>query len=319
VSEASPEGLSEPIETSGLDVERVDGYMRYLRYERRMSVNTEQNYRRDLNALMRFLADEGLPGWEAVDSYHIRAFASWCNRRGLKATSIQRRLSALRGFFAYLIREGVVESNPARDVPSPKPPGRLPKTLDVDQVARLLHLEGDEPLVVRDRAIMELFYSSGLRLSELTRLNTADIDLADGMVRVTGKGEKERVVPIGRKAREALTRWLGSRRTLLRGRDEEALFVSRLGRRLSSRSVQSRIRQWARQLGMAGNVHPHQLRHSFATHLLESSGDLRAVQELLGHADIGTTQIYTHLDFQHLARIYDKSHPRARKRNRDRS
>ena len=257
----------------GLDVASVDGYMRHLRYERRMSINTTQNYRRDINALMRFLADEDLPGWEAVDSYHIRAFASWCNRRGLAARSIQRRLSALRG---------------------------------------------DEPLVLRDRAIMELFYSSGLRLAELTRLDIADLDLGDGLVRVTGKGNKERVVPVGRKAREALARWLSARRELIKGGEEPALFVSRLGRRLSTRSVQVRIRQWARRLGMASTVHPHQLRHSFATHLLESSGDLRAVQELLGHANIGTTQIYTHLDFQHLARIYDKSHPRARKRSRGR-
>jgi integrase/recombinase XerC len=302
----------------GLDVASVDGYMRYLRYERRMSINTTQNYRRDINALMRFLADEDLPGWEAVDSYHIRAFASWCNRRGLAARSIQRRLSALRGFFAFLVRENVIDANPAVEVPSPKLPGRLPKTLDVDEVARLLELDGDEPLVLRDRAIMELFYSSGLRLAELTRLDIPDLDLGDGLVRVTGKGNKERVVPVGRKAREALARWLGARRELLKGREEPALFVSRLGRRLSTRSVQVRIREWARRLGMASTVHPHQLRHSFATHLLESSGDLRAVQELLGHANIGTTQIYTHLDFQHLARIYDKSHPRARKRSRGR-
>jgi integrase/recombinase XerC len=303
----------------GLEVARIDDYMHYLRYERRMSINTEQNYRRDLNALMRFLATEDLPGWEAVDSYHIRAFASWCHRRGLAARSIQRRLSALRGFFAFLIRENVMDANPARDVPSPKLPGHLPKTLDVDQVARLLELEGDEPLVLRDRAIMELFYSSGLRLAELTGLDVADLDLGDGLVRVTGKGSKERVVPVGSKAREALGRWLNGRRKLLKGAEEEALFISRLGRRLSTRSVQTRVREWARRLGMATSVHPHQLRHSFATHLLESSGDLRAVQELLGHANIGTTQIYTHLDFQHLARIYDKSHPRARKRNRGRT
>jgi integrase/recombinase XerC len=307
------------VSEKGLEVARVDDYMRYLRYERRMSINTEQNYRRDLNALMRFLSTEDLPGWAAVDSYHIRAFASWCHRRGLAARSIQRRLSALRGFFAYLIRENVMEANPASDVPSPKLPGRLPKTLDVDQVARLLELEGDEPLVLRDRAIMELFYSSGLRLAELTGLDVADLDLGDGLVRVTGKGSKERVVPVGSKAREALARWLKGRRRLLKGAEEEALFVSRLGRRLSTRSVQTRVRGWARRLGMATSVHPHQLRHSFATHLLESSGDLRAVQELLGHANIGTTQIYTHLDFQHLARIYDKSHPRARKRNRGRT
>jgi integrase/recombinase XerC len=210
-------------------------------------------------------------------------------------------------------------ANPASDVPSPKLPGRLPKTLDVDQIARLLELEGDDPLVLRDRAVMELFYSSGLRLSELTGLDVADLDLAEGLVRVTGKGGKERIVPVGRKAREALTQWLNARREILGEAAEEALFVSRLGRRLSTRSVQTRVREWARRLGMATGVHPHQLRHSFATHLLESSGDLRAVQELLGHANIGTTQIYTHLDFQHLARIYDKSHPRARKRSRGRS
>jgi integrase/recombinase XerC len=303
----------------GLDDARVEGYMRYLRYERRMANNTALNYRRDIRALMRFLADEELPGWEAVDSYHIRAFSSWCHRRGLAARSIQRRLSALRGFFGFLIREGVMAANPASDVPSPKLPGRLPKTLDVDQIARLLELEGDDPLVLRDRAVMELFYSSGLRLSELTGLDVADLDLAEGLVRVTGKGGKERIVPVGRKAREALTQWLNARREILGEAAEEALFVSRLGRRLSTRSVQTRVREWARRLGMATGVHPHQLRHSFATHLLESSGDLRAVQELLGHANIGTTQIYTHLDFQHLARIYDKSHPRARKRSRGRS
>ena len=309
----------ETLNEQGLDTAHVDGYVRFLRYERRMARNTEQNYRRDINALMRFLAKENLPGWAAVDTYHIRAFTSWCNRRGLAPRSIQRRLSALRGFFAYLIRENLIDSNPASDVPSPKVPGHLPKTLSVDEVARLLELEGDDPLVLRDRAVMELFYSSGLRLSELTGLNTGDIDLGDGSVRVLGKGGKERIVPVGSKASEAVTRYLGVRGQLLRKKDSEALFVSRLGRRLSTRAVQERVRQWARKLGMASSVHPHQLRHSFATHLLESSGDLRAVQELLGHANIGTTQIYTHLDFQHLARIYDKSHPRARKRKRDRS
>jgi len=278
-----------------------------------MSPNTEKNYRRDINLLRRFLEEEDLNSWDEIDSYHIRAFTSWCHRRGLAASSIQRRLSALRSFFSYLVREGVIEGNPATDVPSPKRPGRLPKTLDVDEIAHLLNLKGDEPLTCRDRAIMELFYSSGLRLAELASLSLIDLDLAEGMVTVTGKGNKTRILPVGSKAQEALVAWLAARRGMLRG-EEEALFLSRLGTRLSARSIQQRLRDWSKRLGMSSKVHPHQLRHSFATHMLESSGDLRAVQELLGHADIGTTQIYTHLDFQHLARIYDKSHPRAHKR-----
>ena len=297
-----------------LDQDLVQAYVRHLRYERRMSPNTEKNYRRDINLLCRFLEEEDLTGWEQVDSYHIRAFTSWCHRRGLAPRSIQRRLSALRGFFGYLVREGIIEGNPASDVPSPKLPGRLPKTLDVDEIAHLLNLEGDEPLTCRDRAIMELFYSSGLRLAELASLSLIDLDLAEGMVTVTGKGNKTRILPVGSKARDALVTWLAARRGMVRGEEDEALFLSRLGKRLSARSIQQRLRDWSKRLGMNSKVHPHQLRHSFATHMLESSGDLRAVQELLGHSDIGTTQIYTHLDFQHLARIYDKSHPRAHKR-----
>jgi integrase/recombinase XerC len=291
-------------------------YLRYLRYERRMSPNTERNYQRDIEALCRFLEREDLHGWDDVDSYHIRAFASWCHRRGLAPRSIQRRLSALRGFFRFLLREGRVESNPAADVPSPKLPKRLPKTLDVDQIARLLEIDGDSPLALRDRAIMELFYSSGMRLAELVGLKVTDLDLADGSVRVLGKGNKTRILPVGRKAREAIQAWLGTRSDFP-GHDLDALFLSRRGQALSARAVQARLREWSRRIGLATGVNPHLLRHSFATHLLESSGDLRSVQELLGHADISTTQIYTHLDFQHLARIYDKSHPRARKRERD--
>ncbi len=301
---------------SGLDREWILAYGRHLRYERRMSSNTEKNYRRDVNALRRFLESEKLASWGSVDTYHIRAFASWSHRRGLAASSIQRRLSALRGFFRYLLREGEVEANPVLDVQAPPLAKRLPKTLDVDQVARLLEIDSDHPLAVRDRAIMELFYSSGLRLAELTGLDITDLDLSEGSVRVTGKGNKTRVLPIGRKAVTAINRWLAIRADKA-DTEETALFVSRLGRRISTRTVQTRLREWSRRLGMASGVNPHLLRHSFATHLLESSGDLRAVQELLGHADIGTTQIYTHLDFQHLARIYDKSHPRARKRQDD--
>ncbi|KPK60870.1 MAG: recombinase XerC [Gammaproteobacteria bacterium SG8_31] len=294
----------------------VHDYLRYLRYERRMSPNTERNYQRDIEALCRFLEREDLSGWEDIDSYHIRAFASWCHRRGLAPRSIQRRMSALRGLFRFLLREGLVDSNPAADVPSPKMPKRLPKTLDVDQIARLLEINGNGPLALRDRAIMELFYSSGLRLAELVGLKVTDLDLVDGTVTVVGKGNKTRILPVGGKAREAITAWLRARAEMA-GHDLEALFLSRRGRPLSPRAVQTRLREWSRRIGMATGVNPHLLRHSFATHLLESSGDLRSVQELLGHADISTTQIYTHLDFQHLARIYDKSHPRARKRGRD--
>ncbi len=291
-------------------------YLRYLRYERRMSPNTERNYRRDIEALCRYLEREDLSGWQDIDSYHIRAFASWCHRRGLAPRSIQRRMSALRGFFRFLLREGRVESNPAADVPSPKLPKRLPKTLDVDQIARLLEISGDSPLALRDRAIMELFYSSGMRLAELVGLKITDLDLAEGTVRVVGKGSKTRILPVGSKAREAIAAWLRAR-SEMPGHELDALFLSRRGQPLSPRAVQTRLREWSRRIGMATGVNPHLLRHSFATHLLESSGDLRSVQELLGHADISTTQIYTHLDFQHLARIYDKSHPRARKRERD--
>jgi len=299
-----------------LDRAPVHEYLRYLRYERRMSPNTERNYRRDIGALCRYLEREELSGWQDIDSYHIRAFASWCHRRGLAPRSIQRRMSALRGFFRFLLREGRVESNPAADVPSPKLPKRLPKTLDVDQIARLLEISGDSPLELRDRAIMELFYSSGMRLAELVGLRITDLDLAEGTVRVVGKGSKTRILPVGSKATEAIAAWLRAR-SEMPGHDLDALFLSRRGRPLSPRAVQTRLREWSRRIGMATGVNPHLLRHSFATHLLESSGDLRSVQELLGHADISTTQIYTHLDFQHLARIYDKSHPRARKRERD--
>lgn len=299
-----------------LDREPIHGYLRHLRYERRMSPNTERNYYRDIDALCDFLEKEDLSNWSDIDAYHIRAFASWCHRRGLAPRSIQRRLSALRGFFRYLLREGLVDSNPAADVPSPKTAKRLPKTLDVDQIARLLEIDGDSPLAIRDRAIMELFYSSGLRLAELTNLKVTDIDLAEGTVQVLGKGNKSRLLPVGRKAREAIVAWLKVRGDMP-GHEEGALFLSRRGGGLGPRAIQSRLREWSRKIGLSTGVNPHLLRHSFATHLLESSGDLRSVQELLGHADISTTQIYTHLDFQHLARIYDKSHPRARKKDRD--
>jgi integrase/recombinase XerC len=240
-------------------------------------------------------------------------FAARSHAAGLNPRSVQRRLSAARGFFNYLTRESVVASNPAVDIRAPKAARRLPGTLDVDQICQLLDIPGNDALAVRDRAIMELFYSSGLRLAELVGLSITDIDLADRTVRVLGKGSKTRVVPVGRKACDAIRAWLRERAALA-DIDETALFVGRNGTRLKARAVQLRIAMWARRKGLPSRVYPHLFRHSFATHLLESSKDLRGVQELLGHADISTTQVYTHLDFAHLARTYDASHPRAKRK-----
>jgi len=222
-------------------------------------------------------------------------------------------LSAVRTFLSYLIETGVLKANAAVHVQAPKPPRRLPATLDADQVASLLAISGEEPLTLRDRAILELFYSSGLRLAELVGLDLGDVDAADRTVRVLGKGSKTRVVPVGKQALAALHDWLQVRPELAR-HGELALFVTRRGERVSARAVQLRVNEWARRQGAPTGVHPHMLRHSFATHVLESSGDLRAVQEMLGHASLSTTQIYTHLDFQHLAHVYDQAHPRARRR-----
>ena len=240
-------------------------------------------------------------------------FAAREHRRGLAPRSVQRRLSACRGLFRYLVREGEMRADPSGDVRAPKAKKRLPVPLDADAMARLLEFRGDDSLGVRDKAIMELFYSSGLRLAELLGLDLLDLDLRDRTVRVLGKGRKERIVPVGRHAVEALQAWLGER-TKLAAVGEPAVFVGARGERLGPRIVQRRIARWARLQGLPLHVHPHMLRHSFASHLLESSQNLRAVQELLGHASISTTQVYTHLDFQHLARIYDAAHPRARRK-----
>jgi integrase/recombinase XerC len=293
--------------------EHIDPFLKQLAVERRLSAHTVAAYRRDLCVLMAFCREEGLTKPAELDSYRVRRFAAACHRRGLSPRSIARRLSAVRGFLAYLVQCGIVASNAAVHVQAPKPSRRLPSTLDADQIAALLARGGDELLTVRDRAVLELFYSSGLRLAELIGLDLIDIDLADRVVRVLGKGRKERVVPVGRHAVKAIAAWL-ERRAELAANDEQALFVSRKGRRLAARTVQARVGRWAWQQGAPVAVHPHMLRHSFASHMLESSGNLRAVQELLGHASLSTTQVYTHLDFQHLAHIYDKSHPRARRR-----
>lgn len=294
----------------------IQQFLAHLVNERRLSEHTIAAYRRDLLALDQYRRSQKIDSWDQLGPFEIRRFAAEIHRKGLSPRSIARRLSAARSFFAYLLRENVVRTNPAVDVQAPKAPRRLPNTLDADQMARLLQESDDpeaDPALIRDRAIMELLYSSGLRLGELVGLDIVDLDMADATVRVTGKGNKTRILPVGRHARRALNNWLGIRGNLL-ALDEAALFVGQRGRRIHPRTVQNRVKRWAQLAGAPVAVHPHMLRHSFASHLLESSGDLRGVQELLGHADISTTQVYTHLDFQHLARIYDTSHPRARRR-----
>jgi integrase/recombinase XerC len=298
--------------TSGVDRARIDAYLAHLSKERRLSPHTASNYARDLRALADFAA-RGELEWKSFDSQHVRVFAARSHAGGLSPRSVQRRLSAVRGFFNYLVRERVVPNNPAADVRAPKAAKRLPGTLDVDSINQLLDIPDEGPLAARDRAIMELFYSSGLRLDELVRLDLRDLDLADRTVRVLGKGSKTRILPVGRKALEALRLWFRERTTLAT-LEETAVFVAKNGSRLQHRAVQRRIAYWARRKGLPARVYPHLFRHSFATHLLESSKDLRGVQELLGHADISTTQVYTHLDFAHLARTYDASHPRAKRK-----
>jgi integrase/recombinase XerC len=287
-------------------------FLHHLQTERRLSANTCIHYRRDLGELLVWCDRAGISCWGDLDTHHVRQYAAQCHRRGLKGRSIQRRLSALRTFFNYLLREQAVQRNPGLDVRAPRSEQHLPDTLNVDDVNHLLTTGGDDALGLRDHAMLELLYSSGLRLAELVALDAGDVDFAERMVRVTGKGAKTRVIPVGSKAINALQSWLRVRPRQLAAA-ETAMFTSRSGRRLGHRAVQQRVRQWARRKGIPGDLHPHTLRHSFASHVLESSGDLRAVQELLGHADISTTQIYTHLDFQHLARVYDAAHPRARK------
>ena len=273
--------------------------------ERRSSPNTLAAYARDLR---RFADEAGETPSRAIGTADIRRFAACLHARGLSPRSIARHLSSVRGLFTFLVGRGTVGANPASGVRAPKLRPRLPKTLDVDQTATLFTSAATTPIEIRDRAIAELFYSSGLRLSELVGMDVRDLDLANGFATVTGKGQKVRIVPVGRAAQVALEAWLATR-TPFRG--DEPLFTGRQGTRLSARNVQLRLKRLGRLTSGNDAVHPHMLRHSFASHLLESSGDLRAVQELLGHANISTTQIYTHLDFQHLAKVYDDAHPRA--------
>jgi integrase/recombinase XerC len=290
----------------------IERFSRHVVLERRVSPHTHSAYRLDLAALVAFCDRSGVEDWSALDARQVRAFAARSHARGLAPPSVQRRLSAVRTFQKYLIREGVLNYATARDVSAPKAARPLPKVLNVDEMARLLEgPRAPDRHYARDRAIMELFYSSGLRLAELTGLNLCDLDLCDRTVRVLGKGSRERIVPVGRMAVTALTFYLRERkRQIMPG--ETALFVGRHGRRLVGRNVQIRVALWAKRAGIRQHVNPHLFRHSCATHLLESSSSIRDVQEFLGHASISTTAIYTHLDFQHLAKAYLAAHPRAK-------
>ena len=292
---------------------RLDAFLQHLRDERRLSPRTLDAYGRDLAHLSGFADARQISDWQDLDAHQIRRYAAESHRAGQSPRSIQRRLSACRSFFNFLLREQVLTHNPADGVPAPKAGKRLPKALDVDQMNRLLDFPADTPEDLRDRAMMELMYSAGLRLAELAGLDLHDLDLASGQVTVTGKGGKTRIGPVGGKAKAALQRWLEVRGAGL-SETEPALFLNKKGKRLSHRGIQHRMTRRGLLQGVESHVHPHALRHSFATHMLESSGDLRAVQELLGHANLSTTQIYTHLDFQYLSQVYDQAHPRARRK-----
>ncbi len=287
----------------------IADYLAHLQFERRMSAHTLDAYKRDLDALSAWAKDNGVEPLETLQPEQLRAFVAAEHRRGLSPKSLQRRLSAVRSWFQWLLKHGRIAANPAAGIRAPKAPRKLPQVLDPDEAARLVEVPTDVPLGLRDRALLELFYSSGLRLSELCALRWHDLDLREGTVTVLGKGSKQRVVPVGSHARKALAEW----RVETAAASDAPVFPGRNGP-ITPRAVQLRLRQLAQRQGLFKRVHPHLLRHSFASHVLESSGDLRGVQELLGHADIATTQIYTHLDFQHLAKVYDAAHPRAKRK-----
>ena len=299
---------------AGLDApfaEQVAAYLAYLASQRRASAHTLSNYRREL---LRLIELAGGLAPDALGAPQIRGFAGRLHAGGLAPRSVARALSAWRGFFRWRIRQLGASTNPVDGIRPPRAARPLPKSLGPDAIGALLDAPAEEPLELRDRAMFELLYSSGLRLAELLSLDVdARLDLDGGEVTVTGKRGKTRMVPVGRAAIEALRAWLPVRQTLV-GADEPALFVTRTGRRMSQSAVRGRLERWAHLHGDGTRVHPHMLRHSFASHVLQSSGDLRAVQELLGHASIQSTQVYTHLDFQHLAKVYDQAHPRAKKR-----
>jgi integrase/recombinase XerC len=290
----------------------LEGYLAWLCNEKQYSKLTAENYARDLQHLFMLSAAKPLG---TLKIHHIRRFIAQLHSQGLGGRTLARMLSAWRGFFTYMMRDHGLPDNPCAGLRAPKSPKALPQALSPDEATRMVDLPTDNPEAIRDKAIFELFYSSGLRLAELVDLNPLQLDLSAGEVRVTGKGSKTRVVPLGKYAITALQAWLAARDQLAK-EGEVALFVGQRGSRISPRVVQLRMKAWGVKQGITSNVHPHLLRHSFATHVLQSSGDLRAVQEMLGHASISTTQVYTHLDFQYLSKIYDAAHPRAKKKSR---
>lgn len=288
----------------------IQQFCLYLQNEKQMSPHTQSNYARDLQKFQQLCSSCSRTEWPLLDAKFIRQSVARLHGEGLGGKSLQRWLSSLRSFFRFCIKQHWLAYNPADGIAAPKTARHLPKTLDVDQVAQFVEIEGDDFISLRDRALLELFYSSGLRLAEIVSVNINDLDLREAMIRVTGKGNKTRSVPVGSHAITAVQNWLEKRKLYVKA-DELALFITQRGSRISRRSVQARLQELSVQQGMENPVHPHMLRHSFASHMLESSGDLRLVQEMLGHANISTTQIYTHLDFQHLAKVYDQAHPRA--------
>ena len=295
--------------TTSLWPQHIEQYLGYLQAVRQLSPHTLSNYRRDLDKFARYNIAQQCLDPSAVHSADVRRWVAQMHHNGLGGTTLARSLSAVRSFYRFCNKKGGTDHNPALSVAAPKAQKTLPKALDADAMAALLSLQGEEVIDVRDRAILELFYSSGLRLTELVQLNIDSIDLADALVTVVGKGNRSRRLPVGRYAVQALQQWL----TLRPQSASNALFLSKRGTRLAQRSIQARLKKYSLQQGLGQHIHPHMLRHSFASHMLESSGDLRAVQEMLGHANLATTQIYTHLDFQHLAKVYDSAHPRAQR------
>ena len=289
-------------------------YLEFLNFERGLSPLTRENYARDITQLIK-LADTST--LDSLQNIHIRRFIATLHAKGLGGKSIARMLSSWRGFFEFLVNRKGFTSNPVIGLRAPKSPKTLPQALSIEQAIKLVNISDDAVLSIRDHAILELFYSSGLRLSEVVNLNIDALDFTEGTVIVTGKGNKTRIVPMGAHAMDAIQIWLKNRADILMNKPaEKAVFIGLQGRRISARNIQYRIKEWSIKQGINSSVHPHMLRHSFATHVLQSSGDLRAVQEMLGHANISTTQVYTHLDYQHLTKVYDSAHPRAKKQDK---
>jgi len=288
----------------------LGSFLIHIEKERRLSSHTIDSYQRDIVLLLRLAGSTPL---EDIRTHHIRRYVARLHAQGLGGRSLGRALSAWRGFFSFLIRDYQFAHNPCIGVRAPKTAKKLPEALSPEEMSKLVDLPANDSFAVRDRAMFELFYSSGLRLSELTALRRADIDFDDATVRVLGKGGKTRVVPVGRFALRYIRDWLDMRGAIAQG-EQSALFLNHRGKPIGPRTVQQRLKMWALKQGISQHVHPHMLRHSFASHVLQSSGDLRAVQEMLGHASISSTQIYTHLDWQHLAKTYDAAHPRAKRK-----